>query len=1017
VGELGTPPIARWGRACSRFGIPALMVVLALLLAGSAAGRALPTPVPTTPGNGAVVDTMPAFGWNPVAGAEEYEFQIAADSGFNSPVFGQGKDDFRTKNTRATVVQTAPNGTYWWRVRTIGRTGTLSAWSSPRSFTKNWGAVTTLISPVGGADVVYPTTPLTLKWSPVPGARKYLVYVATDPDLGSLVTINGQAQPVETTATALTPVAQLAQGVYYWAVKPLDAEGNPGTRSAVSSFRWVWPSTTTPRVDDVVSAFELFDPRLSWDRIPGAARYEIEINPSIDFAPGSKVCCTGTTINTSLSPTLVLPDNAYYWRVRAIDMDGNAGVWNCYGLQPDPCRTDLLQTFTKTFDNVPPTSPPSIKNVHMRDNLTDDTLAADQDGDVTDGYQTQVPVISWNPVPGASSYQVDVTPYNGSGCVWSAPGAQQFLSNIALTAWTPLGYGWNLVKPYPDPHPVATELSASLIQGQQYCARVRARSDRAFGQEVYGDYTYLDCSTLHLPPAAACTARPDDHGWAFRWTGYPSGNPCSPSCNSGYLGAGDYQLPVAPDQHVAADGVWTVGETPLLMWRPVAGASSYFVIVARDANFTNIVDYAFTQVPAYAPRGTLGPTTYADEVTRYYWAVLPEAGINGSGIEGDPLAAAPQSFYKQSIPPHRDAPADGGDPIADQPTFQWDPVTGARTYHFQVAQDSSFSNPIEDVTTDSTSYSSNTTYPADSVLYWRVRANDENGVGLTWSTIGTFQKTLRRPDGGGNATQGDGIPTWSWNVVPGAVSYDISADLPDGTHRDITGLRTPAFTPVLMYGTGIFGWRVRAEFPRSPFGLTPGPYSPTYPYTKTIREPSGAHADFNADHVLLSWNPKPGAKRYRVQISGTPDFGGLLVENVLTDNISYAPLLRYLGFRTLDTGHLYWRVAAIDEGNNTGDFTQPQLITRTPRMEITIRGSVKRGKRSMLTIIVSSYETGGGIPRATVRISGAGVRARRVRTDAFGNARVVARPSRRGALLITATKRGYRRASLRLTVR
>jgi hypothetical protein len=950
------------------------------------------------PANGAVVNGMPAFGWNPVAGAEEYEFQIAADSGFNSPVLGQGKDDFRTKNTRATLIQTAPNGTYWWRVRAIGRNGAASAWSHGLSFRKNWGATTTLVSPVGGAAIVYPSTPLTLRWSPVPGARKYLVYVATDPALGSLVSINGSAQPVETTATSLTPAAALPQGTYYWAVTPMDAEGNRGTRSPVASFRWVWPSTTTVQVTDLAPAAELYDPRFSWDRVPGAARYEVEVNPSIDFAPGSKVCCTGTTINTSLSPTLVLPDNTYYLRVRAIDMDGHAGVWNCYGAGADPCQPQNLQTFTKTFDNVPPTTAPSIKGLRMRDNVDD----PGQDTDAgSAGYQTQVPVLTWNPVPGASSYQVDVTPFNGAGCLWSATRTQQFTADIALTSWTPLGTGWNLAKPYPDPHPVATEFLSTLIPGQHYCARVRARSDRAFGQEVYGDYTYVDCSTL------PCAARSNDQGWAFQWTGYPAGGACSPSCNAGYLGANDYLEPLHGT---------TVGLTPLFTWRPVAGASSYFVIVAKDANFTNVVDYAFTQLPAYAPRATLGPTTYSDEVTLYYWAVLPEAGYDGSGTEGDPLAAAAQNFFKRSTPPQRLAPADGGSPIADQPTFQWSPVTGARTYRLQVAQDSTFGSPIDDITTDSTSYSSNTTYPADTVLYWRVRASDENGIGLTWSSVGTFQKTLARPDGSGNATQGDTIPTWSWSVVPGAVAYDLSVDLPNGTHRDFGGFRTPAVTPLLMYGTGIFHWTVRAEYPRSPYGLTPGPYSATYAFTKTIREPSGAHADYDNDRVLLTWNPKPGAKRYRVQVSGTTDFNQL-VENVLTDNTSYAPLLRYLGLRTLDTSRLYWRVAALDEGDNTGDFTQPQLIRRAPRMEITLRGTVKHRKRSELTVMVTNYETAGGIPRVLVRVAGAGMRARRVRTDLFGTARFTLRPARRGVLVISATKSGYRRATARLRVR
>src|SRR5206468_9447140 len=64
----------------------------------------------------------------------------------------------------------------------------------------------------------------------------------------------------------------------------------------------------------------------------------VEVNPSADFAPGSKVCCSGYTIATSLSPTKVFKDDTYHWRVRALDPDDNAGVWN------------VGQTFQKTFD-------------------------------------------------------------------------------------------------------------------------------------------------------------------------------------------------------------------------------------------------------------------------------------------------------------------------------------------------------------------------------------------------------------------------------------------------------------------------------------------------------------------------------------------------------------------------------------------------------------------------------------------------------------------------------------------
>ena len=263
----------------------------------------------------------------------------------------------------------------------------------------------------------------------------------------------------------------------------------------------------------------------------GAARYEVEINSSSDFAAGSKVCCTSTTIATSLSPTTVFKDNTYYWRVRAIDPDGNAGVWN------------LGPSFTKTFDKVPVVTAPAIKSLHMRDNLTDPGTDSDL---VTPGYQTEVPMLTWNWVPGASSYEVDVTPFNGSLCDWSAT-QHHWRVNTAVNAWTPLGSGLTATKPYSDPMSVGTDF-ATLIPGQ-YCARVRARSDRANStDDVYGDYTYLD---------------PDNQGWAFEFTGYPAGGACSPSCTANYLGSGDYVTTVTGT---------TTGRVPYFTWKPLSGS-------------------------------------------------------------------------------------------------------------------------------------------------------------------------------------------------------------------------------------------------------------------------------------------------------------------------------------------------------------------------------------------------------------------------------------------------------------
>jgi hypothetical protein len=326
----------------------------------------------------------------------------------------------------------------------------------------------------------------------------------------------------------------------------------------------------------------------------------------------------------------------------------------------------------------------------------------------------------------------------------------------------------------------------------------------------------------------------------------------------------------------------------------------------------------------------------------------------------------------------------------------------------QVAQDPSFGSPIDDVLTTSTAYTSNTTYPADTVLYWRVRADDENLIGLTWSGTGTFQRRLPVPvPSGSNAASGDFLPTWLWNPILGAVSYDVHADLPDGTQRDLIGLRTAALTPILMYGTGVFRWKVRANFPKAPFGSVAGPYSPVQTFTRTIREPTGARASVSKTHVLLSWEPKPtGIKNYRVQISSREDFAAL-VEDVITDNTSYAPTMTHPAY--LAGLSLYWRIAAVDEGRNVGDWSPTQAITSPKRMRLAITGTPKRRRTVKVSVRVATM-TGKPLVGATVRVSGGGIRPRAGRTKKNGVVTFKIRVLKRGTVTYRVTKTGFQTA-------
>jgi hypothetical protein len=557
-----------------------------------------------------------------------------------------------------------------------------------------------------------------------------------------------------------------------------------------------------------------------------------------------------------------------------------------------------------------------------------------------------------------------------------------------VNAWTPLGSDWFAAKPYSDPMAVANDFS-SLVAGWQYCARVRARSDRAGFEDVYGDYTYLDPASL---------------GWAFEFTGYPTGGACSPSCTANYLGSGDYTSTLTGT---------TTGRVPYFTWKPLSGKQSYYVLVAKDPSFSNLVDYAFTQIPAYAPRSGSGPRTYPDETTLYYWAVLPATDFEGTGAVGNPLFAAAQSFQKQSTPPTRLAPADGTQ-FYNQPSFRWTPTEGARRYRFQVAQDPTFGNPLDDLTTDSTAYTSNTTYPADTLLYWRVRADDENGVGLTWSSTGTFQKKLAMPvPSATNPTAGEYLPVWTWSSVDGAVSYDLSIDKPDGDTRNFTDFRMPATSFQKLTGTGIFHWRVRAEFPKQGYGSTPGPWSATQAFTRSIGEPGGLRTDAAPDHLLFSWSPKVGVKQYKLQVSGRPDFS-TPVENVTTDNTADAPKLTDVAY--LSGNQLYWRVAGVDADGNVGDFSPAQQFSVLPRLKLTVKGKLSKRRRSRVSITVKNAR-GTWMTGVKVRVIGAGVKAQGRRTNAFGVARFTLRPTRRGRVLFTARKAGFQPAGLTVRVR
>ena len=254
----------------------------------------------------------------------------------------------------------------------------------------------------------------------------------------------------------------------------------------------------------------------------------------------------------------------------------------------------------------------------------------------------------------------------------------------AATSWTPLGSDFHGSNPFPNTgHPGVSTDNSTLTAGQQYCVKVRARRNvDGSNNIVYGAYQQI--GGIGNNPA-------------FTFSDYPTGNPCSAPCNAAInIGADDYELPLA------------TGTTslPLFSWKPISGDTGYFVIVATDSTFQNVIDEAYTKIPAYAPRTGTAVVNYRNTGTKYTWAVLPASGGHGIGVAQTrhrPRASRSRSTCNRRRRRRSLRRTTRRSDSADVPMVADD---GAYQYRLSVSTDPSFGNQVtgSPFTTEGTSF-------------------------------------------------------------------------------------------------------------------------------------------------------------------------------------------------------------------------------------------------------------------------------------------------------------------------
>ncbi|HRQ39383.1 MAG TPA: choice-of-anchor B family protein [Chloroflexota bacterium] len=171
------------------------------------------------------------------------------------------------------------------------------------------------------------------------------------------------------------------------------------------------------------------------------------------------------------------------------------------------------------------------------------------------------------------------------------------------------------------------------------------------------------------------------------------------------------------------------------------GEDALYTVTVTEAGSTAPVTLTAVDVPAGANHdfsvNPVIPTGTSDFSVTNTAAVSPGSyaiGVVGSNVT-DTLTTTVNLVVSQGIPgvPVLTAPANGATDIPNTPTFMWNSVSGATSYHLELADDINFSNIIYTANVPGTSHA----LPGANALayntwhYWRVTASNPCGSGDT----------------------------------------------------------------------------------------------------------------------------------------------------------------------------------------------------------------------------------------------------------------------------------------------
>lgn len=277
---------------------------------------------PAAAGLDALIERLPlSFVWQPLAGAVAYRAQVATDAAFAEVLL----DDV-TKEAGITWQDNLPDGRYVLRVRGIDSAGLEGANRDHAFELDALPLPPALLAPALGERLYRQA--VEFSWAAAAEAHGYVLQIAPTPEFG-----NGL---IERRLGAVTRHDEtLAEGDWHWRAASLDAAGKQHVWSPYRAFR-VQPLPNPPAARASAADGQA---QFAWSEARGAARYGLELGATADLSAPLVKQETATT-------TLAVPlkSGKYYWRVRAIESDGQAGAWGAASpvIVPPEAPADLV---------------------------------------------------------------------------------------------------------------------------------------------------------------------------------------------------------------------------------------------------------------------------------------------------------------------------------------------------------------------------------------------------------------------------------------------------------------------------------------------------------------------------------------------------------------------------------------------------------------------------------------------------------------------------------------------------